>query len=121
MLFKGRKHKDFPKQEKVSIEDTKEFDHTMRSPSSDIYICLVNLVGQVVLKIVQNRQILEVYREYAHLGSEDGACALPNHREQDLAINITPRATPLYQPLYSLSATELEILRKYLADYLQRS
>jgi hypothetical protein len=61
-----------------------------------------------------------VYREYAHLGLEDGARALPNYREQDLAIDITPRVTPPYQPLYGLSATELEILRKYLADYLQR-
>jgi hypothetical protein len=54
------------------------------------------------------------------LGLEDRARALPDYREQDLAINITPRATPPYQPLYGLSATELEILRKYLADYLQR-
>jgi hypothetical protein len=61
-----------------------------------------------------------VYCEYAHLGLEDGACALPNYGEQDLAINIMPGATPLYQPLYGLLATELEILRKYLADYLQR-
>jgi hypothetical protein len=120
MLFKGRKHKDFPKREKVSIEDAEEFDHTMRSPSSDVYVCSVNSVGQVVPKMVQNGQIPEVYREYAHLGSEDGARALPDHGEQDLAIDITPGATPPYQPLYGLSATELEILRKYLADYLQR-
>jgi hypothetical protein len=105
----------------VLIEDAKEFDYTIQSPSLDVYVCSVNLVGQVVPKIVQNRQILEVYYKYTHLGSEDGARALPNHREQDLAINITPRATPPYQPLYGLSATELEILRKYLADYLQRS
>jgi hypothetical protein len=96
MLFKGRKHKDFLKQEKVLIEDAKEFNYIMQSPSLDVYVCLVNSVGQVVPKIVQNRQILEVYCKYAHLGSEDRARALPDYREQDLAINITPRATPLY-------------------------
>jgi hypothetical protein len=52
MLFKERKHKDFLKQRKVLIEDAKEFNYIMQSPSLDVYVYLVNLVGRVVLKIV---------------------------------------------------------------------
>jgi hypothetical protein len=51
---------------------------------------------------------------------EENALALLDYRPQDLAITITKNKDPLYKPLYNLSATELQVLRKYLTDYLTR-
>lgn len=120
LLFRGKKQKDSPVMEKVSLEDAEEFDRTIHGSHVDVYVCMVNSVGQIGPEGVKGGQIPEIYHEFVRLGSKDDAKALPDHGEQDLAIEMMPGATPPYQPLYGLSATELEILRKYLAEYLQR-
>ena len=65
-------------------------------------------------------QVRKEYREQAYLFSEDEACHLPDHGPHDLAINLQPGKQPPHQPLYNLSESELQSLRKYLAEYLQR-
>lgn len=120
LLFKGEKSKDQPKFEKLAIEDADLFEETMRSPTTDVYACLVNSVGQIEPIDAKSGSIPSEYHDFEDLGSIDDARTLPSHGAQDLALDIEPGASPPYQPLYSLSATELEILRKYLADYLQR-
>jgi hypothetical protein len=92
----------------------------MRNPIVDVYACLVNSVGQIKPINARVRSIPSQYHDFKDLGLIDNARTLPDYRAQDLALDIEPRASPLYQLLYSLSATELKILRKYLADYLQR-
>jgi hypothetical protein len=58
------------------------------------------------------------YAEYADIGSEDDAKGLAEHSSHDLAIQLVPDAQPPHQPLYNLLATELVVLRKYLAEYM---
>jgi hypothetical protein len=45
---------------------------------------------------------------------------LLKHGPHDLAIDIADGARPPFKPLYNLLASELEVLRKYIAEYLAR-
>jgi hypothetical protein len=65
-------------------------------------------------------QLPPQYAEYADVGSEDDAKGLAEHSSHDLAIQLVSDAQPPHQPLYNLLATELEVLRKYLAEYMAR-
>jgi hypothetical protein len=60
------------------------------------------------------------YSAYAEVASEEDSRVLAEHGPNDLAINLTPRSVPPHQPLYNLSQTELELLRKYLEEYVAR-
>jgi hypothetical protein len=120
MLFRGRKAKDEGAYRQVAVEDAEAFDRSMRDPRVDLYACLVNFVGQFVPIDANESQLPPQYAEYADVGSEDSAKGLAEHSSNDLAIQITPEGVPPHQPLYNLSATELEVLRKYLQEYMAR-
>jgi hypothetical protein len=120
MLFRGQKAKDERAFRQVAIEDAESFDRSMRDPRADVYACLVNFVGQLVPLDANAGQIPPQYAEYADVGSEEDARVLPDYSSHDLAIQIIPEGVPPHQPLYNLSATELEVLRKYLHDYMAR-
>lgn len=119
-LFRGVKDAEKPKFQKIAVEDAEEFDATIRSPSTDVYACSVNFVGQGDLPRPIVAQLPDRYADYADLGGEGEASALPDPGPQDLAITLEEGHQPPFQPLYNLSQVELDILRKYLAEYLQR-
>jgi hypothetical protein len=83
-----------------------------------VYACLVGFVGDVPPAPANMGQLLPQYSEYADVGSEDDAKGLAKHSSHDLTIQLVPDAQPPHQPLYNLSATELEVLRKYLTEYM---
>lgn len=120
MLFRGIKDKDAQHFSKIAIEDAEAFDKSMRDPTADVYACLVSFVGQLEPVLVNESQIPSVYAEYADVGSEEDAKGLAEHSQHDLSITLTPDAQPPHQPLYNLSSMELEILRKYLTEYMER-
>jgi hypothetical protein len=92
----------------------------MRDPLTDVYACLVGSVGQNDLELARMDQLPPQYVEYADVCSEEESAVIANHSPQDLAINLELGSTPLHKPLYNLSRTELELLRKYLEDYIAR-
>jgi hypothetical protein len=120
MLFRGVKEKDSGPYTKIAIEDAKTFDCSMRDPRVDVYACIVNFVGADPAMEAKVAQLPPQYAEYADVGSEEDARIAPEHSSNDLAINLVPDSQPPHLPLYNLSAMELEILRKYLSEYMAR-
>jgi hypothetical protein len=120
ILFRGTKARDRPVYRKIALEEAEDFEKTMRDPKADVYRCLVALVVQSGPDRADEAGLPPQYSEFAQLGSEDDSRILADYGPQDLAINLVPGAAPPHQPLYSLSRTELELLRKYLDEYLSR-
>jgi hypothetical protein len=118
MLFQGTKGKDAGTFQQVAVEDAEVFDRSMQDPRADVYACLVSFVGDVPQAQANMAQLPPQYAEYVDVGSEDDAKGLAEHFSHDLAIQLVPDAQLPHQPLYNLSATELEVLRKYLAEYM---
>jgi len=61
------------------------------------------------------------YHEFIDLFSEKDAEKLPPHRPYDHTIPLTEGKTPPYGPLYGMSREELEALKKYLEENLNKS
>jgi hypothetical protein len=120
VIFRGTKSKDRTVYRKIAVEEAEEFEKTMRDPTADVYGCLVASVVQTGLEGAGGEQLPPQYSEFAQLGSEDDSRVLADHGPQDLAINLVEGAKVPHQPLYNLSKTELELLRKYLEEYLAR-
>jgi hypothetical protein len=120
MLFRGIKDKDRGSFQQIAIEDAESFDRSMRDPRTDVYACSVNFVGHSAPVQAGMGQIPPDYAEYADVGSEEDAKGLAEHSSHDLPIQLVPDTHPPHQPLYNLSAIELEVLRKYLAEYMAR-
>ena len=77
-------------------------------------------MGQNGAERVEMTQLPPEYSEYADVASEDDSKELAEHSRNDLAINIAEGEAPPYQPLYGLSEAELVVLRKYLAEFMER-
>ena len=106
--------------EHVGIESAEEFDRTMRSPTSDLYVLSVRNLAQSGADGPNDAEWPSRYADYADVGSKDSATELSEYGPHDLSIDLLPNAEPPHQPLYNLSAPELEHLRKYLDEYLSR-
>jgi hypothetical protein len=60
------------------------------------------------------------YEEFEDVFDSDNADRLPEHASHDHAIDLFPGKQPPHRPIYLLSPNELEVLRKYLQDNLNR-
>jgi len=58
------------------------------------------------------------YHEFANVFSKTKAETLPSHCPYDLKINLEEGAQPLVGPIYSLSASEQETLKKCIEENL---
>jgi hypothetical protein len=92
----------------------------MREPTSDVYACMVGFVGKNAVEQPIMGQKPPQYAEFDDVASEDSARILAEHAPHDLAIELIPGSQPPHRPLYNFSATELELLRKYVTEYLSR-
>ncbi|CDO69493.1 hypothetical protein BN946_scf184662.g13 [Trametes cinnabarina] len=61
----------------------------------------------------------EEYHEFADVFSKSKADELPEHRPDDLKIDLKEGATPPLGPIYSLSKVELYTLREYIEENLR--
>jgi hypothetical protein len=120
MLFRGEKDKEKGAFQQIAIKDAELFNRSMQDPRTDVYTCTVNFVGQTTPVQANKAQIPPDYADFVNVGSEEDAKGLAEHSSHDLPIQLVPDTHPPHQPLYNLSATELEVLRKYLAEYIAR-
>jgi hypothetical protein len=68
----------------------------MQRLDSNVYICLVNLVGNLDYIRLDSATCPKVYSKYTDLGLIKEANRLPAHRLQDLLINIKEGQCPPY-------------------------
>jgi hypothetical protein len=120
LYLRGKKAKDYSTFRQFDIEDAETFEKTMRERTSDVYACMVGFVGKNAVEQPIMGQMPPQYAEFSDVASEDNARILAEHAPHDLAIEIIPGSQPPHRPLYNLSATELELLRKYVTEYLSR-
>jgi hypothetical protein len=120
LLFRGNKVSERGRFQKVAAEGAAEFDRTMRDPRTEVYACSVSFVAQNGAEQVEMTNLPPEYSDFADVASEDNSKELAVHSRNDLAINIAEGEVPPYQPLYGLSEAELVVLRKYLAEFMQR-
>jgi hypothetical protein len=81
---------------------------------------MVGFVGKNAVEQPIMGQMLPQYAEFSNIASEDNARILAKHAPHNLAIEIILGSQPPHRPLYNLLATELELLRKYVTEYLLR-
>lgn len=60
------------------------------------------------------------YEDFKDVFDSDNADRLPENASHDHAIDLFPGKQPPHRPIYSLSPNELEVLRAYLQDNLNR-
>jgi hypothetical protein len=120
MLFWGVKDKDATPYTKVALKDAAAFDKSIRNPTADVYACIIGFAGQFKPIPANVAEMPSQYVEYADVSSEDAAKELTKHTQHNLPIKLTDNAQPPHKPIYNLSAIELEILRNYLSEYIER-
>lgn len=62
----------------------------------------------------------EIYHDFLSVFSREEAEKLPPQRSCDHEIKLRPGTEPPWGPLYNMSRGELEVLKKYLKDNLER-
>ena len=96
MFFRNEMRKRRHPYAKVAIKDAEEFNKTMRRLDSNVYVCLVNLVGNLDYIRLDSATCPKVYSKYADLGLIKEANRLPVYRLQNLLINIKEGQCPPY-------------------------
>jgi hypothetical protein len=94
----------------VSLEDLVED----RKP---IYVASVTIADDLLIADIQ-LQILEAYCDLAEAFSPNKAWELPPHYEDNLAIDIEPRAQLSLRPIYKMSKLEKEAFYEYIWECL---
>ncbi|CAG8755553.1 572_t:CDS:2, partial [Cetraspora pellucida] len=64
--------------------------------------------------------LLTKYNDFSDVFDEKEANRLPEYRPYDCAINLVPEKQPPWGPIYKLSELELETLRKYIEENLDK-
>jgi hypothetical protein len=82
-----------------------------------IYVASVIITDNLLIADIQ-LQIPEAYCNLAEAFNPNKAWELPLHHEDDLAIDMEPRAQLSLRPIYKMSKLEKEALCKYIWEYL---
>jgi predicted aspartyl protease len=114
-----------PKPTKVSLIGAGAFAHLLKKhklKAHALSIYEVNLaINQFRTKEEWQSMVPAEYHEFIDLFSEKAAEKLPPHRPYDHSIPLVEGKTPPYGPLYGMSRVELEALKKYLEENLNKS
>ena len=90
--------------------------------SSNFKLCLYSLDIQAnstkLAKTPNLSNVSSEYHEFANVFSKTKAKTLPSHRPYDLKINLEEDAQPPVGPIYSLSASEQEVLKEFIEENL---
>jgi len=107
----------------IAIIDTTAFLHASKLPGShDFKLCLHSSDIQAnSAKLTEAPDLSNVpseYHEFTNVFSKTKAEVLASHCPYDLKINLEENAQPPVGPIYSLSASEQEALKKFIEENL---
>jgi len=111
------------RQPNITIIGTAAFLHASKLPGfHNFELCLCSSDIQAnSAKLAETPDLSNVpskYHEFADVFSKTKAEVLPPHRPYDLKINLEEGAQPPVGPIYSLSASEQEALKKFIEENL---
>ena len=112
------------KRPNIAIIGAAAFLHASKLPGSHNFklCCLHSLDIQAnSAKLAETPDLSNVsseYHEFANVFSKTKAKTLPSHHPYDLKINLEEGAQPPVGPIYSLSASEQEALKKFIEENL---
>ena len=76
-------------------------------------------VDDLMTKVVIDNKISSQYIDYKDVFSEEKANTLIEHNFQNHVIDINDQKS-LFDSMYNLSVTELEVLRKYIDEHFEK-
>jgi transposase InsO family protein len=106
------------------VEDIQYLSHEeaegLRSRGEPVYVAMLyRMEGEGQEPMVLG--VPEEYHAFLDVFDDEGAASLPEYSKRaEHAIDIEPGKQPPWGPIYSLSAKELETLRAYIEDALQK-
>ena len=94
-----------------SIEEPLDLGSLTQIPT-DFQVMQVQL--ETLDESLEEPTILKAYRDLANVFLPSNSNSLPPHRDEDHAIELKPKKTPLFGPLNNLSEYQLKTLREYI-------
>ena len=105
---------------KVALINPAALNRCVKLPGAQIYKLHMSEIVESDANLDPMSKIPAEYQDYADVFSEAEAHKLPDHRPYDLSIPLQEGTTPPFGPVYNLSPLELDVLRKYIDDNLQK-
>ena len=105
---------------KVALINPAALNRCVKLPSAQIYKLHMSEIVESDASLDPMSKIPAEYQDYADVFSKVEADKLPDHRPYDLSIPLQEGTTPPFGPVYNPSPLELDVLRKYIDDNLQK-
>ena len=86
----------------------------------EMFLFTISVKPSNTIKVESTLQLPKKYHHYADVFDKVQANTLPHHKPYDCPINLQPGKEPPWGPIYNLSPTELEVLRTYIEENLER-
>ena len=120
-----------PTTKRIELINKKEFAKVAfdeKSKTFVVYVASLNLTpgiyldraAQIASLLAEKMRISDKYSDFADVFLKEKALVLPECTElNEDTINLENGKQPLYEPIYSLSLVELEILKTYIETHLK--
>jgi hypothetical protein len=110
------RHKPF-----VKVDSAKRFRRRLQKNPKIYALVACNHLIASASQTKENAELPDRLKDFTDVFSPVNAATLaPNREDVDLAIDVQPGSQPPYGPLYPLSPAELEVLRQYLQENLEK-
>jgi len=105
---------------KVSLINAVAFHHCLKRSDIQLYRFHISEITATEEGDPDLTKIPSEYHEFAKIFSKEESDKLPEHRPYDHTIPLQEGTTSPFGPIYNLSPAELEVLRKYIDDNLNK-
>ena len=104
------------------------FHLNLRRPDNVLFAASLSEIDNILLdklaeetdEQIVDRVLPQAYREYVDVFSKEASDKLPPHRSYDHKIRLESDISLGYSPLYNMSSEELQVLKKYLVENLDK-
>jgi hypothetical protein len=105
----------------VSMINAVAFGRHLKNPTCEVFQVSINeITNPTPNEGPDLSKIPAEYRDFADVFSKEAADKLPEHRPYDHTIALQEGTSPPFGPVYPLSPTELDVLKKYIDENLRK-